>query len=479
MAYKIQLRRDLASNWTANNPLLKDGEIGIETDTLKFKIGNGSSRWNNLTFYAFKVGSADGVATLDASGKVPLSQLPDQVSLDAEALTAVTNALAGITTTNVAEGLNKYFTNARAIAGVVGSYDTIGSASNAQAAAIASASLDATNKLNTAVASSSTFTTNSIAALTTSNITEGTKLFFTDARAKSAVAADIQSAVANATISNLNQFTTSSLSEGTNLYFTNARAISATNSARTALLISVNQSIDDLRSEISSAYIPQSDRNMQGGVAGLDASSLIPLSLIPSSIARTSDISAAIASLVNAAPTSFDTLKEISDYIATDQSAGTALTTLVGNKLDSSTASSTYAPISSPTFIGTVTIPAGAVISGYSTAADLLSNLNSAKSYTDSAITGISNSLGSYVEEGDRNLSNGFAGLDSGGKILESVLPSTISAAITAATSAAATNINGTYTNGSSSSSINKITYGTGATPPSSGNAAGDIYIQY
>jgi hypothetical protein len=479
MAYKIQLRRDLASNWTANNPLLKDGEIGIETDTLKFKIGNGSSRWNNLTFYAFKVGSADGVATLDASGKVPLSQLPDQVSLDAEALNAVNNALAGITTTNVAEGLNKYFTNARAIAGVVGSYDLIGSASNAQAAAIASASLDATNKLNAAIASSSTFTNNSIAELTTSGITEGTKLFFTDARAKSAVAADIQSAVANATISNLNQFTTNNLSEGTNLYFTNARAISATNSARTSLLISVNQSIDDLRSEISSAYIPQSDRNMQGGVAGLDASSLIPLSLIPSSIARTSDISAAIASLVNAAPTSFDTLKEISDYIATDQSAGTALTTLVGTKLDSSTASSTYAPISSPTFIGTVTIPAGAVISGYSTAADLLSNLNSAKSYTDSAITGISNSLGSYVEEGDRNLSNGFAGLDSGGKILESVLPSTISAAITAATSAAATNINGTYTNGSSSSSINKITYGTGATPPSSGNAAGDIYIQY
>ena len=174
MAYKIQLRRDLASNWTANNPLLKDGEIGIETDTLKFKIGNGSSRWNNLTFYAFKVGSADGVATLDASGKVPLSQLPDQVSLDAEALNAVNNALAGITTTNVAEGLNKYFTNARAIAGVVGSYDLIGSASNAQAAAIASASLDATNKLNAAIASSSTFTNNSIAELTTSGITEGT-----------------------------------------------------------------------------------------------------------------------------------------------------------------------------------------------------------------------------------------------------------------------------------------------------------------
>ena len=35
MALKIQLRRDIAANWTANNPLLLNGEIGIETDTLK------------------------------------------------------------------------------------------------------------------------------------------------------------------------------------------------------------------------------------------------------------------------------------------------------------------------------------------------------------------------------------------------------------------------------------------------------------
>ena len=35
------------------------------------------------------------------------------------------------------------------------------------------------------------------------------------------------------------------------------------------------------------------------------------------------------------------------------------------------------------------------------------------------------------------------------------------------------------YTNGISGSNINKITYGTNITPPSSGNSAGDIYIQY
>ena len=37
----ILLRRDLASTWTSNNPTLKDGEIGLETDTKLIKIGDG------------------------------------------------------------------------------------------------------------------------------------------------------------------------------------------------------------------------------------------------------------------------------------------------------------------------------------------------------------------------------------------------------------------------------------------------------
>lgn len=111
MAFKIQLRRDTAANWTTNNPLLLNGEIGIETDTLKFKIGNGSQRWNLLTNYAFKPGQANGIATLNSDGKIPLSQLPDQISLDAEAATAIQNAFnaAGpIISTNVMEGTNLF-----------------------------------------------------------------------------------------------------------------------------------------------------------------------------------------------------------------------------------------------------------------------------------------------------------------------------------------------------------------------------------
>lgn len=52
MAIRIQLRRDTAANWTSANPVLRAGEVGIETDTLKFKIGNGSSTWTQITNYA-------------------------------------------------------------------------------------------------------------------------------------------------------------------------------------------------------------------------------------------------------------------------------------------------------------------------------------------------------------------------------------------------------------------------------------------
>lgn len=50
MATRIQVRRDLAANWTSNNPTLASGEIGLETDTRKWKIGNGSSNWTSLEY---------------------------------------------------------------------------------------------------------------------------------------------------------------------------------------------------------------------------------------------------------------------------------------------------------------------------------------------------------------------------------------------------------------------------------------------
>jgi hypothetical protein len=50
MAVKIQLRRDTAAAWTSANPVLAQGELGLETDTTYYKIGNGSTAWNSLAY---------------------------------------------------------------------------------------------------------------------------------------------------------------------------------------------------------------------------------------------------------------------------------------------------------------------------------------------------------------------------------------------------------------------------------------------
>ena len=52
MATRMQQRRGTAAQWTAANPILAAGEIGFETDTSKFKMGNGSSVWSALTYFA-------------------------------------------------------------------------------------------------------------------------------------------------------------------------------------------------------------------------------------------------------------------------------------------------------------------------------------------------------------------------------------------------------------------------------------------
>lgn len=50
MTAKIQVRRDTSALWTSNNPTLAAGEFGYETDTGRFKIGDGSAAWTDLPY---------------------------------------------------------------------------------------------------------------------------------------------------------------------------------------------------------------------------------------------------------------------------------------------------------------------------------------------------------------------------------------------------------------------------------------------
>ena len=50
MANRIQLRRGSAQEWSNINPTLAIGELGIEIDTGRIKIGDGVTSWNSLKY---------------------------------------------------------------------------------------------------------------------------------------------------------------------------------------------------------------------------------------------------------------------------------------------------------------------------------------------------------------------------------------------------------------------------------------------
>ena len=51
MATRMQQRRGTAAQWTSANPILNAGEMGWESDTNKFKIGDGTNHWANIDYF--------------------------------------------------------------------------------------------------------------------------------------------------------------------------------------------------------------------------------------------------------------------------------------------------------------------------------------------------------------------------------------------------------------------------------------------
>lgn len=47
-------RTNTSSNWSTANPVLAVGQIGIESDTRKLKVGDGATTWNSLHYAAFE-----------------------------------------------------------------------------------------------------------------------------------------------------------------------------------------------------------------------------------------------------------------------------------------------------------------------------------------------------------------------------------------------------------------------------------------
>lgn len=70
-----QEKRHLAANWTSNNPTLLSAEWGYETDTGKYKIGDGTTAWNDLGYAGGGGSSGTGIISNPGSGEYRITGL--------------------------------------------------------------------------------------------------------------------------------------------------------------------------------------------------------------------------------------------------------------------------------------------------------------------------------------------------------------------------------------------------------------------
>ena len=109
MATRMLQRRGTAAQWANTNPTLGSGEIGFETDTGQFKMGDNSTAWDDLPYFKNiedlggnlddyilleQKGAANGVATLDGSNLIPLAQISNAIARSSDVSNAISNAVA-------------------------------------------------------------------------------------------------------------------------------------------------------------------------------------------------------------------------------------------------------------------------------------------------------------------------------------------------------------------------------------------------
>jgi hypothetical protein len=377
MAIRIQLRRDTAANWISSNPVLRQGEMGIETDTLKIKLGDGTSTWTQITAYmnlvpdgnstigdyvmVTDIGAAQGVVGLDnnknaivTGSSIILEGATDNAYETTLTVTDPTadrtitfkNAdgtvafIADIpsTTDALTEGsTNKYFSDERAQDAVANAL-AAGSHTN-----ITVTYNDAANSLSIAAAPG-----------------------YTDEQAQDAVAAALAAGThTNISVSYNDAGNAISLTGAQTYNDENAQDAIGNNLGTglsyndTTGAISVNTSVIQARvanvDDTEIGYLDGVTSSIQtqlNSKAPLASPALTGVPTAPTALASTNTtqiattefVKTSVNNLINGAGAAYDTLKELSDLIIADESTASSLATLVGTK----------APIASPTFTGTV-----------------------------------------------------------------------------------------------------------------------------
>jgi len=198
MAVRQQQRRGTAAQWTSANPILSAAEIGYETDTNKFKIGDGTNRWSTLSYFVDLDTMIAGAPGLLNS----LDEIAAAINDDPAFFTTIASSLsskapiASPTFTGTVSGVTKSMVG---LDSVDNTADTAKPVSTAQATAIATAKSEA---ISTAAADATTKVA-AEAALRATAVTAAIATASADATSKVAAEATARNSAINTAIADV------------------------------------------------------------------------------------------------------------------------------------------------------------------------------------------------------------------------------------------------------------------------------------
>ncbi len=337
MATRMQQRRGTAAQWTSADPILAAGEIGFESDTGFFKIGDGTNHWSDLSYFKdlgdlagsfddyvplTQRGAANGVATLDGDSQIPISQLSNIIMGAPEALDTL-NELAnsiddvdGIVQTKIDASIATAIDNALgnlviANSGITKSFD----AETSILTISADSTLATDTELSTAVSNHNSDTTN------VHGITDSANLVYTsDLTSGLSGKQDVVSGVSSTEIGYLDGVTSA-----------------------------IQTQIDDklASATASSTYAPLASP----ALTGVPTAPTATAGTNTTQVATTAFVGTAVADLVASAPSALNTLDELAAALGDDANFATTVTNSIGAK----------APTANPTFTGLVTVSSSGI----------------------------------------------------------------------------------------------------------------------
>jgi hypothetical protein len=414
MTTRMQQRRGTSTQWTAADPILANGEIGVETDTNQFKLGDGVNVWSDLSYFKnlddlagslddyvllSTKGQPSGVAELDSDGHVPLSQLANLVASAPQALdtlnelasalgndanfsttilaavgtkvssstftthTDATTSVHGIantallaTTANVATAKSEAITDASAAAAT----DATAKVATAKSEAIAAAASDATTKVATAKseaiaaaasAAGTALTTHNSATTNVHGISDTSALALTTTvNSALALKAPLDSPTFTGTVSGVTKAHVG-LGSVDNTADADKPVSSATSTALGLKAPLASPTFTGAVTIPAGASISGFAPLASPALTGTPTAPTAAAGTSTTQVATTAFVGTAVANLVASAPAALDTLNELATALGNDAAFSTTITNSIALK----------APLASPTFTGTVTVSSSGV----------------------------------------------------------------------------------------------------------------------